>query len=185
MGKDIRKWKLENRHRWLIYMYHGIDTKGMSSVLRYLKPFRKQLEKRATKQEWYELQQPQEAYASSFGRSKIVFPDIAKELRFALDFDGFYLTNTAYFLPANDLYLLGVLNSTVVQNYYLQLSAQLRGGYVRCFTQYMERVPIPEPRGVERTTISKLAEKCLNAKGVGSEKWEQEIDERVSALYGL
>jgi hypothetical protein len=185
MGKDIRKWRMTNNDRWLIYMFHGIDTRGLSAVLDHLKPHRRQLEGRATRQEWYELQQPQEAYASAFATTKIAFPDIARELRFALDCRGSYLTNTAYFLPSSDPYLLGVLNSAAVQEYYLEVSAQLRGGYVRCFRQYMERIPIPDARDSDRAAISKLVQKCLDAQGVGCEKWEKEIDERVAALYGL
>jgi len=30
-----------------------------------------------------------------------------------------------------------------------------------------------------------LVTKCMDAKGVGCESWESEIDERVAALYGI
>ncbi|MBA3389173.1 MAG: hypothetical protein M3397_05475 [Actinomycetota bacterium] len=46
----------------------------------------------------------------------------------------------------------------------------------------------PDPRTVPaaaREEISALVEKCLEAKGVGCEEFEREIDERVAALYGL
>lgn len=49
----------------------------------------------------------------------------------------------------------------------------------------MSRVPIPNASNTEREAISKLVQKCLDAKGVGCEAWEKEIDERVTALYGL
>ncbi|MBW4570169.1 MAG: hypothetical protein KME31_19700 [Tolypothrix carrinoi HA7290-LM1] len=37
----------------------------------------------------------------------------------------------------------------------------------------------------ERETISKLVQKCLDAKGVNCEAWEKEISDRVASLYGL
>jgi hypothetical protein len=41
---------------------------------------------------------------------------------------------------------------------------------------------ISEP---DREAIAALVQKCLDAKGVGVEEWEAEIDERVAHLYGL
>ena len=37
----------------------------------------------------------------------------------------------------------------------------------------------------ERLAIEGLVEKCLAARGVGCETWEQEINARVARLYGL
>ena len=36
-----------------------------------------------------------------------------------------------------------------------------------------------------RSGRSGFLQKCLDAKGVGCEEWEKEIDERVEGLYGL
>jgi hypothetical protein len=43
----------------------------------------------------------------------------------------------------------------------------------------------PDMCQTPRKAISKLVQKCLNAKGVGCEAWEKEIDVRVAKLYGL
>jgi hypothetical protein len=51
--------------------------------------------------------------------------------------------------------------------------------------RYMSKIPIPNASTTEREAISKLVQKCLDAKGVGCEEWEKEIDDRVAALYGL
>jgi hypothetical protein len=40
-------------------------------------------------------------------------------------------------------------------------------------------------RTTDRDVIAALVQKCLDARGVGCEEWEAEIDERVAALYGL
>jgi hypothetical protein len=187
IGKDIRKWGINNGDRWLLYMYHGVDSRRLPAVIAHLRPYRQQLEQRATEQEWYELQQPQMRYMPAFERHKIVMPDIAKGLRFAFDTSGAYLTNTAYFIPTDDLYLLGVLNSQPVEDFYMDMSAQIRGGYVRFFRQYVERIPVPKAPATDRSAIADLVQRCLDAKGQGTQvaEWEAEINARVTRLYGL
>jgi hypothetical protein len=38
-----------------------------------------------------------------------------------------------------------------------------------------QQLPIPAASASDRTAISALAQKCLDAKGVGCEEWEKEI----------
>ncbi len=189
VGDNVRKWTVESRDRWLLYMYHGVDATKLSSVIDHLEPYREQLEKRATKQEWYELQQPQMRYVSALEQPKIVFPDIAKESRFAFDTENRYLNNTIYFIPIDDLYLLGVLNSNAMWQYARERLTVLgdadQRGRLRFFRQFVRDLPIPNPLASDQDAIAKLVRKCLNAKGVGCEEWEAEIDGRVAALYGL
>jgi hypothetical protein len=184
-GKNVRRWVCEDSGKWLLYLPNGISTNGLDAVLEHLRPFRKQLESRATDQNWYELQQPQEKFVKAYERPKIIFPDIAKTLRFAFDSKGTFFSNTAYCIASDDLYLLGVLNSSAVQYFYIYLSAQIRGGYVRLWTQYVEQIPIPNAPTEERIAISKLVQKCLDAKGERVSQVEAEINERVARLYGL
>ena len=189
IGDDVRKWSIRDRDRWLIYLPHGIDPKRIPAVIQHLRPFRARLEGRSTEQEWYELQQPQERYLSAFEKPKIVFPDIAKEPRFALDRCRTYLANTAYIIPVDDLYLLGVLNSAPVWHFAKHTFSCLgdpgKGGRLRFIYQSVEKIPIPDASDADKQAISTLVQKCLDAKGVDCEAWEREIDERVSALYGL
>lgn len=187
VGRDIRKWAVDYKNKWLIYMHHGIDADRLPAVLAHLRHFKEQLESRATNQRWYELQQPQRRYVPAFEQPKIVFPDIAKQSRFAFDTTGAYLGNTAYIIPKNDPFLLGVLNSRAVEALYIVISAQVRGGYLRFIRQYAERIPVPNAPGPDRTAIAELAERCVAARGQGPEvaAWEAEIDARVARLYGL
>lgn len=83
------------------------------------------------------------------------------------------------------MYLLGILNSISIDNYFLEIGAQVRGGYLRFKRQYVEKIPIPNASTTEREAISKLVQKCLDAKGVNCEAWEKEISDRVASLYGL
>lgn len=59
------------------------------------------------------------------------------------------------------------------------------GQSLRLKNIYMSKIPIPKASEIERKAISKLVQKCLDAKGVGCEAWEREIDEIVAGLYGF
>lgn len=124
----------------------------------WLLPFRPELEKRATKQDWWELQQAQLAYQERFLARKIVYQDITAENPFALDGDGFLLANTCYFMPIDDLFLLGFLNSRLC---WFCLAAETniaRGGYLRLRTEFVERLPIPVAGASGSAGIANLAQ---------------------------
>ncbi len=193
-GKDVRKWTVDYKDRWLIFTRRGIDIKRFPAIEEHLSQWKPELTPKKTASEevgrkpgsykWYEIQD-NVAYYPAFEQPKIVYPDIAKRLRFALDTAKACPGNTVYLTPVNDLYLLGVLNSSAVEDFYIELSAQVRGGYLRFFDQYVQQIPIPDAPAADRDTITELVQKCLDAKGVGCEEWEAEIDERVVGLYGL
>ncbi len=185
VGDDIRKWHTKDKNRYLIYMYHGIDISKLDAVINYLKPHRQKLEKRATKQNWYELQQPQMSYCAAFNQPKIIYPDMCQSSRFTFDDKKVFIKDTAFIIPMNDMYLLGVLNSTYVWKYLDDACSEILGQSLRLKNLYMNQVPIPQASEIERKAISKLVQKCLDAKGVGCEVWEQEIDEIVAGLYGF
>ena len=144
-GRNVRRYNIEQSNAYLIYTYHGIDMSKYPSVIEYLRQFKDQLLNRATKQEWYELQQPQFNYREYFGKPKIIFPDIAIKPRFTIDTLGYYGANTVYFIPLNDLYLLGLLNSNLGYFYFRIACAGLEGKeetYLRFFGQYLEAFPV-------------------------------------------
>ena len=62
-GEDIKRWRVKPEGLWLINTPKGkVNIDDYPAVRAWLKPFRKELEKRATKQEWWESQQAQLAY---------------------------------------------------------------------------------------------------------------------------
>ena len=194
VGKDIRKWCIDRQDNWLILTKRGINIDAYPVIKAHLANWQLELTPKITGKEaygrvggnyrWYELQ-ASPGDTERFERVKIIFPDIAKEPRFALDTKNFYVNDTTFVIPAHDLYLLGILNSSSVKMFYFEISPQIRGGYLRFKRQYVEKIPIPNASTTERQAISQLVQKCLDAKGVNCEKWEKEIDERVAALYGL
>jgi len=145
VGDDIRKYEINYRDRYLIWTFIGIDIEKYPAIKKYLESFKEELEKRWDKGNYYyELRACD--YYDLFEKPKIIYPDIAKESRMTLDRDGLFLTNTAYFIPSQDLYLLSLLNSKLIFNYYKRTATVLgdadKGGRMRWFSQDIVRLPI-------------------------------------------
>ncbi len=158
------------------------------AVADYLLPFEKKAAARSDKGHfWWELRACD--YYEDFSKPKISFPDIAPVLSFTLDNGGNYLANTGYFLPVDDLYLLGVLNSSTIDVYFRSLSASIRGGYLRFFKQYVEQLPIPAATPAEQAAIAALVQQILAAKATDpaadTTAPEAAVDTAVAALYGV
>jgi len=184
-GKDIRRWKAKKADRWLIYIPHDASVRDLPAVVKHLKPYKTDLEGRATKQAWYELQQPQARYAAYFDQPKIVYPIITNEPRFALDKTGSYISDKVYAILSDDLYLLGVLNSSSMWRVITSLCSPLRGGFYELRVTQIGTVPIPDAPAQERSKISQLVEKCINVDATERDGTESEIDDRVAKLYGV
>jgi len=200
-GRDIRRYVLEPKGVYLIYTYHGVEISEYPAIEIYLRPFKEQLKKRATRQEWYELQQPQYAYVKHFEKPKIVFPDIAITPHFVLDEDGFFGSNTMYFIPGHDLFLLGLLNSKLGYFYFRAVCAGLEGKnetYLRFFGQYLEGFPVAEAEKAAHDKMVLLVERMLSLHKQSArtpqeqemlrreiESTDGQIDRLVYSLYGL
>ncbi len=111
-GENIKRWRVEPEGLFLINTPKGkVNIDDYPAIRDWLLPFKPELENRATKQEWFELQQAQLAYQSVFAHEKIVYQDITAQNPFALDRNGYFLANTCYFIPSADPTLLAFLNS--------------------------------------------------------------------------
>ena len=79
---------------------------------------------------------------------KILVPDIADRASYALDEDGEYAFTSGYGITLapttkeSPKYVLGLLNSRVLDFYLKRVSTTMRGGFFRYFTQFIERLPI-------------------------------------------
>jgi len=182
VGEDVRRYSLTYRNSYMIYAYHGVDISRYPSVEKHLRPFRSftndkgktvGLEHRATKQEWYELQQPQMAYREWFDRPKIMYPVIGLDARFGMDATGHIMNDKAFFLPSADWFLLAVLNSSSVWSWITQTLSPLRGGYWEFRAQYLENLPIPDASAEDRKLVGDLAEQAQALHGRRRVRCEQ------------
>ena len=67
---------VESDDKWLIYTpKNRIDIDEYPAVREHLRPFKDRLERRATKQKWFELQQAQASCEAWFRQEKLVYPE--------------------------------------------------------------------------------------------------------------
>ena len=159
IGDDIRKYRIVDRKRYLIFIPKGWTNSlsgnapnkwrwfqdNFPSLTNYLSQFSVDGEKRGDKGDyWWELRACD--YLAEFKKPKIILPDIAKESRMTFDSNGYYVGNTGYIIPRKDLYLLGILNSKLIFNYYKRIASVIgdpdKGGRLRWFRQDVFRIPI-------------------------------------------
>ena len=116
-----------------------------------------------------------------------MYPDIAKRPEFAFDLSGYWGTNTLYIMPTDKLYLLAILNSTVVEYFYAQISSTVRGDYMRFIATYLAHIPIPEVSTHKQQELETIVAKLLDTHGQGPQvaAWERELNEIVYRLYDL
>lgn len=163
-GKDLKKWRIEPQDLWLIYIpKNRIDIDAYPAIKRHLLPFRDKLEKRATKQAWFELQQAQEAYAPKMTAPKLIYGHFSPEPLFSYDPHGFYSNDKSYIVPNGDWFALALLNSNALWWLLSRLAPAVRGGFHEVRVQYVETLPIPSADADTRVRLTALAESAQRA----------------------
>ncbi|RLC79174.1 MAG: restriction endonuclease subunit M [Chloroflexi bacterium] len=223
-GKDIRRYEPLEAIAFLICPYViGKDKFQLMSEMElsseyplaysYLKTHKTQLAARERGRfkgaNWFAFGYPKSMIL--FQRPKIVVPDYNNVASFTLD-DGGHFYKTGYGILLLDgitespLYVLGLLNTSLLFQYLLQVGTTLRGGYVRFWTQFIERLPIrtinfDDPADVARhDKMVGLVERMLalhqklSAAALPPDKQlyqrqieatDRQIDALVYELYGL
>ena len=225
LGDDIRKYTVNFNERYLIVIPKGWTqqqlghaakkpeawlwfSKTYPALANHLQQFECKAQKRRDQGDyWWELRACD--YYSALEKPKIIYPDIAKESRVAFDTTGIYVTNTVWLLPTDDMYLLGVLNSSLIFNYFKHFASVLgdahKGGRLRWFRQDVLKLPIraidfDDPADVamhdemvglvERMLAlhkgyARLSDPQRQVVNAQIERVDRQIDALVYRLYGL
>ncbi|MDD4162168.1 MAG: TaqI-like C-terminal specificity domain-containing protein [Methanothrix sp.] len=219
-GRDIKRYEKPNGNKYLILMPRGWTREQSSNakdalgwlkenyqaIANHLLPFSEMAEKRCDKGEyWWELRACD--YYYEFEKPKTMLPDISIRGNFIIDeTGGVYSANTTYIICSADKSLMGLLNSSLMDFYYRNLTAVFRGGYLRFFTQYLIQLPIrtidfSDPADVARhdrmvslvEQMLALHKQLLEARTPHEktalqrriEATDGQIDDLVYELYGL
>lgn len=180
-GEDVRRWRVVPNGLFLINTPKGkVDINKYPAVRDWLLPFKSHLEKRATKQEWWELQQAQVAYQDLFLQPKIAYQDITSSNPFAMDREGFFLANTCYFIPSDDEHLLAYLNSKLAWFFFSSVTNIARGGYLRLRAEFVEQLPIPTASRAQVKRTSEIGRNCTALAALRL-KLQDEVRHRILA----
>ncbi|MGB3195962.1 MAG: N-6 DNA methylase [Phycisphaerae bacterium] len=228
-GEDIRRYEVRPASAVVVFPYKVNRRNGTVALVPadrladecpktwdYLKeceqPLRRREHGKMDHDEWYGYIYPKNL--DLFGIPRIIVRDIVEHASFALDAKGEFAFVSGYgvtlrpedveFLP----YLLGLLNSRLLDAYLKSVSTTLRGGWFRPFPQFLKQLPIKLPKiPAEKKLAEQISErvgeiiaakKRLQAPQVGSlgqnererlergvEAHEAKIDELVCRLYGV
>ena|GEM_PF-1843775 len=90
-------------------------------------------------------------------------------------------------IAPDELFLVGILNSSAVSWFMKQIAAERAGGFIEYKPIYVTQIPIPDTTPAQRAAIETLVRKLLDAKGQGPQvaEWEQELNGLVYEVYGL
>lgn len=160
-GEDVRKWDVCYKGRMLLYVSE-VDIEKYPNTKRHLEKFRAILDPLSEegrksvlmrKKKWFELRKP--VSPAIFESEKLVTPDISTENNFAYDDNKYYCRETCFILTLSEQYqveanekkqrlkyFLGLLNSSLMEFCFRQISPFISGGYYRYRKQYLEQLPL-------------------------------------------
>jgi hypothetical protein len=192
-GTDIKRYKIEWSGLYVLYPYKEdnsvIKEKELNSkypnIFNYLVLNKKALVGRGyfdkSSKLWYELwNQRNKQY---FKKLRIVCPEISNQNNFMITDIYFGNTKTYHIMLkdnkiSNNLFFLGLLNSSLINFVYKTIATPHAGGFYAYKTQFLKYIPIKKDIPLEiKNKISSLVNKILNQNSVANNCQDIEFNE--------
>jgi hypothetical protein len=167
-GQDIHRWACDRQDLWLIFTRHGTDIDAYPAIKAHLLPFRRRLEPKPSNWEgdkwpgrkpgayrWWEIQD-NVAYFELFEQPKIFYSDITWSAQFARDASPAFGSNTTYFLPSGDPWVVACLNSPLGWWFAWRGAQHGKDEALRYFNTFVEHFPIARGGQQARTRAAAL-----------------------------
>ena len=196
-GSSIERWRMRETTQFLIFTGRGLDIDRYPAVRDHLHGWYPDLEpkkegesdgrgRRPGRYAWYELQD-RVNYHEEFNRPKILWPDVSREVRFALDTSKHYPSISCLTMPRGPRWLLPVLNSRLAEFLICQIANTVPGTLLRANVNCVARLPIVVPEAALAERLGDLADQVMagemSQEQIGNV--EREIDAIVFHVYGL
>ncbi len=139
-GRDVSKYETNFAEQYLIYAHNQINIEDYPVILEHLTIFRSQLEKRAGKQLWWQLQ----SYSpKDFEKPKIVWGEISDKPNFTYEENNLYGNDKIFIMISEKpKYLLAILNSKLSEWYFSKISVTTGQGTILWKKYKLELLPI-------------------------------------------
>jgi hypothetical protein len=172
-GKDIKKWKINYKNLYLLYIPWKFPIDDFKGIKKYLDKFKLDLEKRAVVKEngipWYALQRYASDYFHEFKKNKIIWQRIAYKPAFCYEDQGSLILDSLSFLTIDNpnyslKYFLTLLNSKLFIWFLTQIGHIYGDRGFLVANQYLEKFPIIPINLDDQKPFIKVADKmiCLN-----------------------
>jgi type I restriction-modification system DNA methylase subunit len=155
IGREVKRYLVPKSDSHLIFMPRGWTREKSNgapdawawfkenypTIASYLVQFADKAEQRYDKGEyWWELRACD--YYDEFEKVKIVYPNICKRPEFTLELTKSYTNQKCFIIPADDKYLLGILNSSSCYFLFRKILPKLRGDFYEPSYIYFKDFPI-------------------------------------------
>jgi adenine-specific DNA-methyltransferase len=200
-GRDIKRYRQPKSDKYLIFTRRGIKIEKYPAILNYLLQFKERLEpkpknftgrnwkgRKPGSYKWYEIQDAVDYYGE-FEKPKVIIPAITKSANYAYDKNSYYSNDKTSIIPTNNLFLIGLLNSQLIDFYLKNIASTKQNGYFEYKPVYVSQLPVCEPEKQIQKNIESMVSQILALKKQNPEADttapEAEIDRIVYELYGL
>ncbi|MBS3967500.1 MAG: Eco57I restriction-modification methylase domain-containing protein [Truepera sp.] len=206
-GRDVKRWRVDFAEQYLIKIEssenktHPWSNKPDAEAERifrdtypaihaFMQQYREQLIKRYDQGKYFwELRSCD--YWQEFEQPKIVYPNICLRNEFAWDDQAYFSNQKTFIIPRAPKYLIGILNSQVVNWLFQQLLPKLQNGYFEPSAIYLTKFPIPNAPPPTQALVTRLVDYLLLSAQppAGSQAalmvpfFEQLLDALVFELY--
>ena len=152
-GRDIKRYSIDFKDRYLIFTRRGINIDAYPAIKKHLTNFKERLEpkpegwtgswngRKPGSYKWYEIQDSIDYY-EEFEKPKIIYPNICKKPEFSYDVKNYFTNQKCFIIPKDDKYLLGILNSSVINFLFAMILPKLRGDFYEPSYTYLKNFPI-------------------------------------------
>ncbi|WP_063040445.1 Eco57I restriction-modification methylase domain-containing protein [Nocardia pseudovaccinii] len=204
--QDVDPWRISRaRDVQVLYPYDPaqparmpVDLREFPRAAAYLESHRETLAGRKyltdSGRQWFEIWVPQRPHL--WRVPKVVFPDISERPRFALDRSGAVVNGDCYWISLADLgvdgaaerlayLLMGVANSALGLRFYDAVCGnRLYSGRRRWITQYVSRLPLPDPTTMRAGGVVELVREFVDDGREPDANSLRLLDEWVAAAFG-
>ena len=213
-GRDVKRYRPPVPTKYVIFTRRGVNIDAYPTIKKHLAQYRAQLEpkpkdwkpsepgekwpgRKKGNYAWYEIQDTV-AYYAAFDQPKITIPAIEKRGGYTLDRAGIYSNDKTSIISDDNPFLLGLLNSQVLDYVIYHTASTKQGGYFEYKPMYVDQLPIFETDDTAnkiKNEIAALVEQLLElhtgttaeiqARRAEIQRLEREVDNLVYTLYGL
>lgn len=196
-GREIEKYFSKSSPSYIITTFPSlkIEINKYPSIEKHLLTFGKaKLEqsgkvgsRKKTSNKWFETQDAT-AYWAEFEKPKLVWKRIGSRLRFSYDETGTYTLDSTCIATGKHLkYLVGVLNSKLIENELNRFAPKTGTGDLIISVQALSPLQIPIPTPEQETKMNELVDKIIAQKQKGESTADNEklIDIMVYELYHI
>lgn len=184
---NIKKWAGNKKMHKILFIPHKTQIND-EEVLEYLEKYKDRLSSRteAKNNYWYALRACN--YYDEMLKRKIAFPDLSSTQRFSIVEQGTLIPDGAYFLNTDNLVILGILNSSLAREYFVNTCSSVGNlntkGRFRFKKEFVKKFPLPKnvlENGPIQNEIKILVERLIS---IGdNEKLSSEVDRLIAKLY--